>query len=366
MSPLKNKWGDQKKAKLGLLGSFVLVTGAVVCSLLFGELAIRIFHPSASLWHYPNFIKAIVKPDPNHAVLMRYDQVLGYEPRPNSSGMSGGERASFSSEGFRNHNLAAPITGGPLILVIGDSYTEGWAAKDDDTWPAHLERDLHQRVLNAGVRSYGLDQIVLRAERLVPEIKPSIVVLGFIEDDIERTVLAARLSVSKPYFAPTSDGLELRNVPVPRRPYVASFDIARRVLGYSYLLDFAMRRLGATDLWYGNTLKTGFDADLLSCRLMQRFADLIQRQKARALVVALPEYQSWTDSGVGASQRKRLTDVLACASRAGLATLDAHDGFVASGVDKDPDAFYAIWHFNDRGNAVAAKLIAAALAASAR
>jgi hypothetical protein len=30
-------------------------------------------------------------------------------------------------------------------------------------------------VLNAGVRGYGLDQMVLRAERLVPEIKPSTV-----------------------------------------------------------------------------------------------------------------------------------------------------------------------------------------------
>jgi hypothetical protein len=359
-----NHPSQRPKTKHSLAGNFTLVAATIIGCLILGEVAIRVFHPSASLWHWPNYIKAVTTPDPIHEVLMRYDRVLGYEPRPNSSGMSGGAHASFSEDGYRNHNLAAPVTGGPTILAVGDSYTEGWAVKDDDTWPAHLERNVHQRVLNAGVRSYGLDQIVLRAERLAPEVKPSIVILGFIEDDIERTALAARLSVSKPYFAPVNEGLELRNIPVPPGSYVGSFDIARRVLGYSYLLDFTMRRLGATDLWYGNTLRTGFDPDLLSCRLMQRFATLIQGQKAKALVVALPEYQSWTNSAIAASQRKRLTNVLACASRAGLATLDAHDGFVAAGVEKDPDVYYTVWHFNDRGNAVAAKLIAAALAKS--
>ena len=351
------------KARHALLGGLALSVATIIGCLIVGEVAIRAVHPSASLWHYPNFIKLATKPDPNHEVLMRYDRVLGYEPRPNSSGMSGGERASFSADGFRNQNLAAPVTGGPLILAVGDSFTEGWAAKDDETWPAHLERDLHQRVLNAGVRSYGLDQIVLRAERLLPSLVSPTVVLGFIEEDIVRTALAARLSVSKPYFAPVNDGIELRNVPVPPIPYAGPFDVVRRVLGYSYLLDFVMRRLGATDLWYGNTLETGFDPDLVSCRLMQRFAVLIRSQKAKAMVVALPEYQSWNDPLVESQHRKRLTDALLCASRVGLATLDARDGFIAAGVGKDPDAYYINWHFNDRGNAVAARLIASALAA---
>jgi hypothetical protein len=51
--------------------------------------------------------------------------------------------------------------------------------------------------------------------------------------------------------------------------------------------------------------------------------------------------------------------VLDCAAKAGLATLDTYDGFVAA----DVDSFFVDWHFNDRGNALAARLIATALAA---
>ena len=71
-----------------------------------------------------------------------------------------------------------------------------------------------RRVLNAGVRGYGLDQIVLRAERIVPEIKPSTVVLAFIADDILRTALAVRDAKGKPYFVPEGEGLALRGGPV--------------------------------------------------------------------------------------------------------------------------------------------------------
>ena len=51
------------------------------------------------------------------------------------------------------------------------------------------------------------------------------------------------------------------------------------------------------------------------------------------------------------------------ASGLALATLDTYEGFVAAGVGRDIDAFFVDSHFNDRGNALAARLIAAALAA---
>jgi lysophospholipase L1-like esterase len=349
-----------------LLSGLALSLAAILFCFWMGEIAIRIFHPSASLWHYPNFITVATKPNPDHALLMRYDGVLGYEPRPNAAGMAADQPVSFSADGLRNQNLDAPPAMGPVILAVGDSITEGWGVKDNETWPAHLERDTGRRVLNGGVRSYGLDQIILRAERLAPRFKPRTIVLGFIEDDIARTTFAARLSVPKPYFVPVGEGVELRNVPVPQKPYSSSFDIVRRILGYSYLLDFTMRRLGAYDLWYGDTLDIGVDADLISCRLMERFAALVKNQGAKGLVVAFPEYPSWTDPPLEASQRRRVTAVLACASRAGLPTLDTHDGFVAAGANRNPDAYYTRWHFNDRGNALAAKLIAAALEAAER
>lgn len=344
-------------------GRLALAAAAVAVCLLGGEIVTRLTDPEASLWHYPNYIWQATEVDAEAPLQLRYDSELGYEPRPGVSGTLHGETLSYSADGFRNHNLGRPAATGPLILALGDSFTEGYAVSDDESWPAHLERDTGRRVLNAGVRSYGIDQIVLRAERLAPGVRPRTMVLAFIVSDIDRTALSAREFRFKPYFAPVGQDLELRNVPVPMGRASPPFDGVRAVLGYSHLLDYVMRRMGKVRLWYGGSIGTGMDADLISCRLMGRFAELVHREGARALVVAFPQADGWTTPPLGAAQRRRTSAVLDCAAKAGLATLDTHDGFVAAGVGRDVDAFFVDSHFNERGNALAARLIATALAA---
>lgn len=309
-----------RKRGPSLSGGFALAAVTVLVCLLLGEAVSRLRDPEASLWRYPNYIWLATEVDAEAPLQLRYDSGLGYEPRAGASGILKGETLSYSADGFRNHNLDRPTATGPLILALGDSDTEGYAVSDDETWPAHLERDTGRRVLNAGVRSYGLDQIVLRAERLAPRVKPHTMVLAFIESDIGRTALSARELRFKPYFVPAGQGLEPRN-------------------------------------------GTGVDADLISCRLMARFAELVRREGAKALVVAFQQADGWTDPSLGAAQRRRTSAVLDCAAAAGLATLDAYDGFGAAGVGRDVDAFFVDWHFNERGNALAARLIATALAA---
>ena len=267
-----------RRTRPSLSGGFALAAVTVLVCLLLGETVSRLSDPEASLWRYPNYIWLATEIDDDSPLQLRYDSELGYEPRPGVSGTLKGETLSYSADGFRNHNLDRPTATGPLILALGNSYTEGYAVSDDETWPAHLERDTGRRVLNAGVRSYGLDQIVLRAERLAPRVKPRTMVLAFIESDIGRTALLAREFRFKPYFVPVGQGegqgLELRNMPVPTGRASPPFDSVRAVLGYSHLLDDVMRRLGKVRLWYGDGIGTGLDADLISCRLMARFAEL--------------------------------------------------------------------------------------------
>ena len=178
-----------RRTRPSLSGGFALAAVTVLVCLLLGEAVSRLSDPEASLWRYPNYIWLATELDAEAPLQLRYDSELGYEPRPGVSGTLKGETLSYSADGFRNHNLDRPTATGPLILALGDSYTEGYAVSDDETWPAHLERDTGRRVLNAGVRSYGLDQIVLRAERLAPRVKPRTMVLAFIESDIGRTAL---------------------------------------------------------------------------------------------------------------------------------------------------------------------------------
>src|SRR6185503_3834037 len=231
---------------------------------------------------------------------------------------------SFSEKGLRDQNKGLQVDERRPILAVGDSYTLGYAVKDDETWPANLERRRQQRVLNGGVHGYGLDQTVLRADRLAQAFHPRTVVLAFIAHDIDRAGLSLNESTHKPYFTATrpyvpskGDGLELRNVPVPRAQSDGPHAWPRRILGYSYLLDFTMRRLGAYELWYGARVSTGEDTQVIACRLMTRFADSVRRHAADGLVVALPQYDDWVDPRTLAANHKRTSMVLECARRQG-------------------------------------------------
>ena len=347
-------------------GGLVLAVATVVVVLLAAEIVDRLRDPSASLWRYPNHVEVWQKAwavDPEERGVLRYDSELGYEPVPGASGTVNGQPISYSADGFRTQNLAAPPAAGPPVLVLGDSYTEGWSVPGDESWPAHLERQTGRRTLNAGVRGYGIDQMVLRAERLVPRFKPQTIVLAFIGSDIERTALSFRDFKHKPYFVPAGDGLELRNVPVPTAPLAGPLVAVRDVLGYSHLLDTLMRRLDAYDLWFGNNVSTGIDGVLVSCRLMNRFGALARRHDANVLVVAFRQSDRWNYPLQRAVVEQRVAAVLACANRAGLATLDTSTAFAAAAATRDP-AYFIADHYTDRGNALASSLVAAGLAAN--
>ncbi|MFO1160713.1 MAG: GDSL-type esterase/lipase family protein [Reyranellaceae bacterium] len=339
----------------------ILCIVTIAVGLLVAEIVSRLNDPTASILRFPNYIEVYTAPSPEERPQLGYDSMLGYQTLSNVSGTLRGKTASYSAEGTRNHNLGSRPSG-PPILAVGDSFTEGYEVANDETWPAHLERDTGRLVYNAGVRGYGLDQIVLRAEQLIPRLKPEAVVLAFIENDIERGGMSVREFRRKPYFVPEGEGLSLRGVPVPTAAFTEPLDHLRHVLGYSKLLDWLMRRLGRFELWYGGVVHTGVDTDLVACRLMDRFAALARQEKVKALVVALPQSDRWTDARNGAARHKRAVAVLACAARAGLATLDTYDGFAAAGAASDVDRFYREWHLTDQGNALAARLIANALA----
>ena len=113
---------------------------------------------------------------------------------------------NFRSEGFntidhgfrRNFDEKEVRTG--AILAVGDSFTEGFDVVDDaGTWPAQLEKMTGTPVVNAGVAGYASDQIILRAEQVMPIVKPKTLIIGFTEVDISRAGLSGA-GAPKPYF----------------------------------------------------------------------------------------------------------------------------------------------------------------------
>ncbi len=91
--------------------------------------------------------------------------------------------------GERRHGPRGPKTG-PLVAVFGDSFTFGQAVADHETWPAQLEAALRPRfpgvrVMNFGVQGHSLRMIVAHAQERLQTIRPALVVLAFIGDDLD-------------------------------------------------------------------------------------------------------------------------------------------------------------------------------------
>ena len=337
-----------------------LVLGSLVVALLALELVLRASYGYLFLW--PNFVvsaRTVLAEQDRGRYL--HDDRLGYIPRPGFTS----PRVTIGADGLRRTGdlPAAAATGAP-ILAVGDSFTFGDELSDHETWPAHLQKITGRPVLNGGVSGYGFDQIVLRAEALAAAYRPSLIVAGFIADDIRRTEMRRQWGADKPWFEQEGDRLVLRGVPVPARAEVRSaLDFWQRTLGYSFLFEFTLRHLGLLHDWFNDRLRASpaGSGEQLACRLTARLAELQQMSGARVLVMAQYDPVVWKDPAFAAEQRRMTAGLLDCARKAGLETLDSFDT-VAAGSGKDgPRGFYGLWHMNDKGNRLIAGTVAAAL-----
>src|SRR6185503_7626483 len=102
------------------------------------------------------------------------------------------------AHGIRTNGLGETEvrTGG--ALAVGDSFTAGSEVADTETWPAQLEPLIGMPGVNAGSGGYGADQIVMRAEELLPLVQPRVLLVGMLEDDIGRVGYSSR-TAAKPY-----------------------------------------------------------------------------------------------------------------------------------------------------------------------
>lgn len=289
-----------------------------------------------------------------------YHPLLGYVPRPGYRGITERRtRVTINSLSLRqNRTDEADHRRQYVILAVGDSYTFGDEVSDEETWPAQLERITGLPVANGGVFGYGLDQIVLRAETLVPVYRPSQLVVSFIPDDVYRNTLAQRTGTEKPYFDVVNSKLVLRNVPPsPSRPRVKQIGFLRTVLGYSYLADWSARRLGASAWWYAGgfpLLQVDTDGPLVACLLMYRLKVLEARTGIKTLVVA--QYLDLFSE----KERQIAANLLKCAQKADLATLDTREQLLAAyqAGPSEYARYFVSAHMSAAGNLLIAQQIA--------
>lgn len=301
-----------------------------------------------------------------------YDPLLGFIPRPDyrSDDNAWHTLVSIDHRGLRYNGPGAPPATAP-VLAVGDSYTFGDEVSDDSSWPALLQTMIGDSVINGGVFSYGLDQAILRAERLIPELGTRTLVISLIYGDVRRSEVAQRLGVEKPYFTLEGDGLKLNNVPPSRnRPRVEQMGWLRLVLGYSYLADWLMRRLGHEQWWYADgypQIYAHHDGPEVACRLLGRLKAFTDAHDVRVYAVG----QYFTRDFADPDHPKSIEDVkgtgplLACARQQGFVVIDTFEAF-QNLVEHDRPRFNSMLagaHLSLEGNRLVARMIADAMLA---
>ena len=163
------------------------------------------------------------------------DAELGYRRAPNVRTPCH-ETTNLATRGSRRLPWS-----GPKIVFLGDSFVES-AACSNDTLTTKVEKLTGIDTLNFGVGGYGVDQIFIHFTRLLPRCdrKDCLFLLGVIQDDLGRMLLAVRTS-PKPYFTIRDDTLVLHTEHI--HPDALN-DFFRRPPERFYLYYFLRGRLG--------------------------------------------------------------------------------------------------------------------------
>ncbi len=254
LCPVNNPTGLLHRS-VSFLSGIGLSLSSVAIILIFLEFFFRVAPWDSTLFEPEDLVQGHFK------YLYDYDPLLGWTVKPNAKASKWDVQIQSGEDGIRsNGHLFDSRSSNSKILVVGDSFAFGDEVGDSDTWPARLEQLMGRKnlaqpwqVLNAGVSSYGLDQMLLRAEQLVPKYRPKLLIFSFIPDDIQRCAMSVRHGVPKSYFVVGPNGLRLMNVPVRRlespRRSVFHFFLLR-----SYFLRFLISRTLLGNYWNAGTM----------------------------------------------------------------------------------------------------------------
>ncbi|MFQ5644126.1 MAG: GDSL-type esterase/lipase family protein [Thiogranum sp.] len=190
------------------------ITLSLGVSLVVGEFVVRQFY---------------VHPDqrPDHQKLfVQYDELLGWSKIPGKNGNHVTSEYSIwekiNSRGIRGPEYPYEKPEGEYrILVLGDSYTEGYSVGFESLFSELLKRDLNAgggrrvEVINAGTGGYSTDQELLFFRHYGKKYNPDLVILMFAHNDVWYNTRDKYWRGGKPFFTRGDDRLVLNNVPVP-------------------------------------------------------------------------------------------------------------------------------------------------------
>lgn len=330
----------------------------------------------------------------------QFDETTGHSHRPGARGWFLQEGRAFveiNPAGLRGPEVPSPKGSKSLrVAVLGDSYIEGFQVPFEQTISPLLERELaatcatDAEVIGFGVSDYGTAQELLTLQARVRPYAPDVVVLAFhTGNDIRNNSRELDPNANRPYFVLEGDALRqddsFLDWQAPRRPYYAfisrsailqqldhlraTMKAARqpsRNVGAEHGVDEPIYRAPSDSKWA--------EAWVLSESLLLATKREVDEQGAELLLVTLSNgVQVHPDPAVREAFAARLgVDDLfyaeqrlgALGARHGISVLslapefqrhaEAERVFLHGFDDAEP----GVGHWNERGHALAAKLIA--------
>jgi len=173
--------------------------GLALCGLLPTGIARRILVFSVSSLCMLAFVEIAGEAvfGPRYRPIFQYDDRLIFKFVPNRrssmtrSPLNGGETVTqrINSDGFCGDELR-PTGQVTRVVVYGDSFIHAFYSRQEETFTSQLRALLAERlgraveVVNAGVSSYGPDQVSLKMEDELPRLRPDLVVVAiFVGND---------------------------------------------------------------------------------------------------------------------------------------------------------------------------------------
>ena len=222
-----------------------------------------------------------------------------------------------------------------VVLVLGDSFVFGEEVGDREHLCALLDaRSQGVRFVNAGVPGFGHDQMLLHLDKIIDDVQPDVVLVGFLAIDMPRNT-GSFTQWAKPLFRMENGELSADPVLPPD-----SDTLVRRHRWRPRLLDFSLivaEHFAPAD----SALRRQHE---MTVALLDRIAQRARDSGARPAFFAGPESPALEPAGHSFE---------AACQRAQVPCTDATASMAAS-----PDALFADTHWNANGHALVAQHVA--------
>jgi hypothetical protein len=188
------------------------------------------------------------------------------------------------------------------LLFVGDSVTQGHGVDPRvESYPVQLFNDLNNksdlRLVNAAVPAFGVDQMVLKLDRMVVEYEPAVVVFAYIPHDLWRPGRNINNGITKPVLL----GLQEQNWRMIPMPDITDYyqDLVR-AKKYFHMGPWVLKHVAENARYYFPRMYMGYYRELFQA-IRERLTTLAERHNMQVLVVRLTSI--WPGKAVPALDR---------------------------------------------------------------